>query len=92
MYVLSNGYGIGGATCLIYPNIMPFMDRHGIGDCVILPSSVHEVILLKGVEFSEAGGLVDMVKEVNETQVPPDEVLSENVYFYSEREKRIFKI
>jgi len=92
MYVLSNRYGIGGATCLIYSNIMSFIDAHGIGSCIILPSSVHEVILLKDAGLSDTRVLTDMVKEVNETQVPPDEILSENLYFYSSEEKRIFRI
>lgn len=92
MYVLSNRYGIGGAACMLYPNIMQFIDNYDIGSCIILPSSVHEVILLKDAELSDTAILKEMVKEVNDTQVPPDEILSGNLYYYSSEEKRIFRI
>ena len=46
----------------------------------IIPSSIHEVILIPDtldIHYMKA-----MVKEVNGTEVSPDEVLSDNVYRY----------
>lgn len=48
-------------------------------DYYILPSSIHETILLK--EFDEA--FKTMVKEVNSTVVNPEEFLSDNVFKYN---------
>lgn len=51
----------------------------------ILPSSVHEVLLVPvtGAE-GEMEGYAKIVREVNDTQVLPEEVLSYHVYRYSE--------
>lgn len=54
-------------------------------DYYILPSSIHEAILLK--EYNE--NLGSMVKEVNATQVPPEDFLSDNVFKYDKATKSI---
>lgn len=48
----------------------------------ILPSSVHEFIVVPASQAENAESLVAMVKEVNATQVSPDEVLADNVYSF----------
>ena len=48
----------------------------------ILPSSVHEVIVIPESQVENKDGLITMVKEVNATQVAPDEVLADNVYSF----------
>lgn len=88
MYVLSNRSRVQGASCILYPDILKDFAAAVGGDFYILPSSIHEVILLpvQGDEDSEA--FKRMVKEVNETQVEKEEVLSDSVYYYSrEREE-----
>ena len=53
------------------------------GDFWILPSSIHELILvpLRGME-TDAPELEKIVRDVNDTQVRPDEILSYHVYRY----------
>lgn len=48
----------------------------------ILPSSVHEIIVIPESQVENKDGLITMVKEVNATQVAPDEVLADNVYSF----------
>lgn len=48
----------------------------------ILPSSVHEMIVIPASQVEDTDGLIAMVKEVNATQVAPDEVLADNVYSF----------
>jgi len=48
----------------------------------ILPSSVHEMIVLPVKSEEEAAAFCEMVHEINETQVDPEEVLTDSVYFY----------
>ena len=47
-----------------------------------MPSSIHEVILIPDTLDMDIRYMKAMVKEVNGTEVAPDEVLSDNVYRY----------
>lgn len=47
---------------------------------VILPSSIHEVIILPEREAPSEGEAAAMVREVNDTELLPEEVLSNHVY------------
>lgn len=49
----------------------------------ILPSSVHELIAIPDKGISDVNELRNMVREVNETQVEAEEILSNQVYRYS---------
>ena len=86
MYVLTNSRSHMGASALL---ALPFLDefRERIGeDFWILPSSIHEVILVPVSKVEDRAKLCAMVREINETQVPPQEVLSDEVYSYGEFE------
>ena len=56
---------------------------------VVLPSSIHEVLILPDNGFFEVPALNEMVKEVNETQVPDEDILSDHVYYYDRKERRL---
>lgn len=83
MYVLSNPKGINGATCLLYKNVLKDFSLKVQSDLFILPSSIHEVILVPYNSSITKEALTEMVKDVNRTQVACDEVLSDRVYYYS---------
>ena len=83
MYVLSNVKGINGATCLIYPSVIRNFAKILKSDLYILPSSIHETILLPTSHDLSVEELKDMVVEINQTQVPYEEVLSDHIYYYS---------
>ena len=89
MYVLTNNRGINGATCLLYPGVLEDFATKLDCDFYILPSSIHEVILVPKVktdtmDFLDAKQRLEgMVREINETQVAVEEVLSDTVYEYS---------
>ena len=53
----------------------------------ILPSSVHEVLLLKDDQAMDVRKLENMVQEINESIVSPEEQLSDRVYHYDAQEK-----
>lgn len=54
-----------------------------IGDFILLPCSVHETILIPESQFGDDYEcFVEMVKEVNETSLEPEERLSNHVYVY----------
>ena len=89
MYVLTNESKLNGAACILYENVLyDFAQKLG-ADLYILPSSVHEVILLPKLSMFEKDELVNMVKEVNTEGVAADEVLSHHVYEYNRTERLI---
>ena len=86
MFVLSNAQGNHGASTMIYPNLMKqFVSSlsNKPEKVVILPSSIHETILLPVYTYVDVLQLKQMVRDINETQVAREEVLSNTVYYYS---------
>jgi len=92
MYVLSNKTKIHGAACMLYENVVSDFAEYLHRDIFILPSSVHEVILVPSHGIEKAQNLIDMVREVNETQVEEEEVLSDSVYFFSREAGQLSRI
>ena len=89
MKVLSNERRLHGAVCMLYPGVLKEMaDRMG-GDFFILPSSVHETILLPDTGEGLNGALRQMIREVNSTKVAPEEVLSDTLYRYDRARGRV---
>ena len=89
MYVLSNTSGINGATSLFYPDLQEkIADTLGC-DYYVLPSSVHEMLIVPDNGRMSQQELAAMVKDVNETQVAPNEVLTNNVYHYDKDAKEL---
>lgn len=82
LYVVSNDCHVNGAIAILYEGMLErFAGRVG-GDFYILPSSVHETLLLPVLPFMEEKGLLGMVHTVNAGYVAPEEFLSDNVYRY----------
>ena len=90
MTVVSNEQGINGAAVMFYPEQMDQIgDRLG-GDFFILPSSVHEMLVIPDDGSFQYQDLQSMVADVNETQVAENERLTDEVYHY-DTEERVFE-
>ena len=90
MYVATCNNGINGAGCIFYPEFMDqAADKLG-GSFFVLPSSVHEVILLPDTGDMSFHELESMVQEINATEVQPADRLSDSVYHY-DAEEHIFE-
>lgn len=86
MYVLSKKDGIYGACILLDKQMMQtVIDRVGT-EFYILPSSVHECLVVPASQDMNPSDLVAMVREVNSTTVESVDRLSDNVYTYSAEE------
>ena len=81
MFVVTNKDRHYGAAAMCYPNIIKEFAEQKECDLIIIPSSVHEVLILpcEGEDFKR---FKEMVIEVNETALSPEEVLSNSVYIY----------
>lgn len=89
MYVLTNELKLYGAGCIIYPHLLKdFANKIG-DDLYIIPSSIHEVLLVPMSWGMTARELTTMVKDVNTTQVIDEEILSDRIYYYSRQSDRI---
>lgn len=81
MYVISNKERCKGASAILNRKaIAEFAKKWGVDRVFVLPSSVHEMILVPdrgGLELEE---LNSMVTEVNATQVDPEEQLPNRAY------------
>ena len=82
MFVLSNDTGVNGASVILYPNVLKRLSETFADDLFILPSSIHEVIVIPA-SGRNADELADIVKDVNGHVVDISEQLSDNVYFYN---------
>lgn len=82
MHILSNESQIFGAACLLYPETMKILSDKFGADLYVLPSSVHEVILMPISDDYNSADLSEMVHDINESEVLPQEVLSDHVYRY----------
>ena len=78
---------IQGASVLAYEDFMEQAAERVGGDFYILPSSIHEILLVRDDGTFDINRLEDMVKEVNETQVAPEDLLTDSVYHYDSKEK-----
>ena len=83
MYVLTNKSGSLGAAALFYPDVKEKTAELLGRDYYILPSSIHEVIIVPDSMDIKAKELCDMVKQANRTVVEPNDILSDQVYHYS---------
>lgn len=91
MYILTNHRRrFGAAEILDKKTLRMVADKVGDG-FIVLPSSVHETIILPPKDATEYEGLAAKVREVNDTQVDAEERLSYHVYVYS-RDEEMLKI
>ena len=88
MFILSNTQHFYGAAVLLYPDVLKLLAENKRG-FFILPSSVHEVLLLADTGGERRFDLYQMVNEVNERNVPPEEFLSDSVYYFDRKEGRV---
>lgn len=82
MYVLSNSIKVNGASALLDTKMMEEIIEK-VGNFYILPSSIHETLVVPVKSGMDVESLEAMVREVNSTQLQPDEILSNRVYSYS---------
>lgn len=85
MSVLTNKIKIHGATCMVYPGLLKEISDLLEDDLIIIPSSIHEVLIIPSQTVKDEYTMQDfsdMIIEVNETQLTDDEMLSDHAYLY----------
>lgn len=89
LYVLSNESNLNGAAALLFPEYIEEFAREKDCDVYILPSSVHEVLLMPAAAEISPQALTAMICQVNEKHVQKEDILSYHPYFYSRETREI---
>ena len=89
MYVLTNERKSLGAACILYENMLKHCAEWIGSSYYLLPSSIHEVILVPEEAVPDKQELMEMVRDINRTQVMSTEVLSDEIYYYSVERGRL---
>lgn len=83
MYMLSNHRKLHGAACILYKDLLrTFAEQQGT-DLYLLPSSIHEMLILPVSRDTSRIELTEMVQDVNSSQVAREEILSDHIYYFS---------
>lgn len=89
MYVLTNEIRSFGASCILYDKVLEDIGNQLGENYYVLPSSVHEVIIVPESKSPNRADLEDMIEEINDTQVEEEEILSYRAYYFSRKENRL---
>lgn len=81
-YVLTNVHDYFGAVCILYKDVLKNFAKEKNSDLIILPSSLHEVIIVLKNELEEDMELNDMITQINHENVDKQEWLSNHYYTY----------
>jgi hypothetical protein len=92
MYILTNINRIDGAVCIIYPNLLNDLALSIGSGFYVIPSSVHEVIIVPSENTYESDDIKDMIREINDTQVKLEEILSYSLYYFDNTLRKLIKI
>lgn len=90
MFVITNQQTMDGASAIFYPEVMKQLGECFQGDFFILPSSIHETIVLPDKGDFDYLSLKSIVQEINNNQVLEEEQLTNDVYHYDVKE-RVFE-
>lgn len=89
IYVVSNSKMVNGASSILYPGVLEELSEKIRTNLYIIPSSVHEVIVMadSGVENPEY--LKDMIYCINRSQLEPQDVLSDSLYYFNRETQKL---
>ena len=89
MYVLTNNMGINGATCVLYEDVLRNFAKVHDSNVYLLPSSLHEMILVVDNDDIDPVFLQELVRDANCSAVGMIDLLSDNIYYYDREEDEV---
>lgn len=88
---VTNDRGLNGAVCIVSPEVQQKLAETAGGDYYVLPSSVHEILVLPKTGKIKGAELEEVVQSVNREEVSIEERLSDHIYEYNAKE-HVFRI
>lgn len=89
MIVVTNKSKLNGSSTICFTDVLKEVADTYEKDLIILPSSIHECILHTIDNTADFRAFDSMIREINATQVQPEEVLSDHAYRFIREENRI---
>ena len=89
MYILSNQSRYAGAGTVLLDGVMQSLADQLDDDLYIIPSSIHEVLLIPCHGRLNRTDIDEMVRDVNRSTLMPEELLSDHAYVYCREDDRI---
>lgn len=80
--VLTNVDKVDGAAALIYPKLIKKLAEEKGKNLFVIPSSIHEVLLLEDNGTESPEDIKNMIREVNQNHIARTEILSYSLYYY----------
>lgn len=92
LYVISTESECYGAAVILYPGFLEKTADELESDFFLLPSSLHEMILVKDDGNLKAEELIQMVKEINASEVRAEDKLTDSVYHYNRKKQQFCRM
>ena len=89
LYILSNKHKSYGSAAMLYSGCLEGIGMYLKGNYYILPSSIHEVVVISEEDSPGRERLRTMVENVNETQMEEEDILSNHIYYYDREQKKL---
>lgn len=86
LYIVTNQLWFNGAGCFLYDDLLKAFAAAINSDLMILPTSVHEILVIPDDERLDYQSLNEMVRNINIQEVSEEDVLSNQVYRYCRAE------
>ena len=80
LFIVSNPHGIYGAAVLLYERLQEKIGQLLGENYYVIPSSVHEVLVIRESDVPDIDMLKSTILEVNRTQVGEEDILSNQLY------------
>lgn len=89
MFIICNNKKTCGAGVILYDKVLENISKTLDSDLYILPSSIHETIVIKATKDKEVAVLEEMVQNINRTVVSTEDILSDKIYSYTRESKKL---
>lgn len=84
MIIVTNEHKLNGAVSILYDGLLErIANSHKANRLVIIPSSIHECLVVPVSESDDIDQFTPMIQEVNETQLEENEILSDHYYIWT---------
>lgn len=90
MFVLTNSTSVNGSSIILKEGVLRDIYEK-LGLIVLIPSSVHEWIIMRAADVESPESLRNMINEVNQSQVAENERLSDHPYIFNGKDLAIYE-